>query len=174
MAKTAMSGYSRKIVVHDTPTSRVTMIANGAEVYPGFTVTCAGETWPDVCVPDALGESVFGIAGVPPGADVDTVIANNVEFPVYRTGSGAIVYGYHKGTPSGGSVEAGDIMVSTGFEADGYLAPLAKQIDAITSADYTSTVLATTITILFSIVGRAMETHASTTNDTPIQIMLSI
>ena len=174
MATTAMSGYTRKIVVHETPTARVTMIENGGALFPGMTCTCTGETWPDVAKPDAIGDSVFGIVGVPPGKDVDTVIPDNTEIPVYRTGSGAIVYCYHKGTPSGGSVEAGDILVSCGLEDTGFVAPLKKQIDAITVADYTSTVLATTITILFSIVGRAMETHASAANNTPIQVMLSI
>jgi hypothetical protein len=169
-----MSGYTKKIVVHETPTARVTMIENGGAVFPGMTVTCTGETWPDVAKNDAIGDSTFGIAGVPPGADVDTVIADNTEIPVYRCGSGAIVYAYHKGTPSGGSCVAGDIMVACGLEDTGFIAPLAKQIDAITAADYTSTVLATTITILFSIVGRAMETHASAANNVPIQIMLSV
>jgi len=174
MGTTAMSGYTRKIVVHETPTARVTMIENGGEVFPGMPVTCTGETWPDVALPDAISDSVFGVAGVPPGCDVDTVIADNKEIPVYRTGSGAIVYMYHKGTPSGGSIVAGDILVACGVEDTGFVAPLAKQIDAITTADYTSTVLATTITFLFSIVGRAMETHASAANNTPIQVMLSI
>jgi len=150
------------------------MIENGGAIYPGFCVTCTGETWPDVAKPDAISDNVFGIAGVPPGADVDTVIANNVEFPVYRTGSGAIVYCYHKGTASGGAVEAGDILVSCGLEDTGFVAALAKQIYAITAADYTSTVLATTITFLFALVGRAMETHASAADNTPIQVMLSI
>jgi hypothetical protein len=169
-----MSGYTRTIVVHETPTARVSMIENGGALFPGMTCTCTGETWPDIAKPDAISDSVFGIVGVPPGKDVDTVIADNTEVPVFRTGSGAIVYAYHKGTPSGGSVVAGDIMVACGLEDTGFIAPLAKQLDAITAADYTSTVLATTITILYSIVGRACETHASAANNVPIQIMLSV
>jgi hypothetical protein len=173
MATTAMSGYTKKIVVVSTPTAEVTMRANGAEIYPGQCVTCEGETWADVCLPDAISDSCFGVAGVPDGADIDTVIGDNVSFPVYRCGSGAIVYCYHKGA-SGGSVVAGDIMVADGTTANGRVIPLSDAIQDILVADYDSTVLATVITKLFALVGRAMETHASATNNTPIQVMLSI
>lgn len=170
---TAMSGYSRKIVVHETANARVTMIANGAEIYPGHCVTSQGETWPDVALPDEIGDSVFGIAGVPPGADADTVIANNVEFPVYRCGSGAIVYGFHKGAAKGGSVVAGEIVCAYGAAANGAVIASNKIMTAAIAAA-TSSVIATAVTKFYAMVGRAMETRASADATVPIQIMLSI
>lgn len=172
MATTAMSGYSQQIYVYTPPKGKKTMRANGAEIYPGHCVTCQGETWPDVCLPDSISDSCFGIAGVPHGGDVDTVIADNAEFAVFLTGSGAIVYGFHKGT-SGGAIVAGDILVADGLAANGLVVPLTDALQDVV-ADHTSTVLATAITKLFAIVGRAMETHASATNNTPIQIRLSV
>ena len=172
MGTTAMSGYTRRIAVYTPPKSMVTMRANGAEIYPGQCVTCTGETWPDVCLLDAISDSCFGIAGVPPGCDVDTVIANNDEFPVYLTGSGAIVYGFHLGA-TGGSIVAGDILVADGTSANGKVIPLTDALQDV-GADHTSTVLATAITKLFALVGRAMETHASAGDHTPIQIRLSV
>ncbi len=173
MATTAMSGYSHQIYVFSPPKGSKTMRANVAETFPGCTVTSTGQTWPDVGLPDAISDSVFGIAGVPQGADVDTVIADNAEFPVFLTGGGAIVYGFHQGTPGGGSIVAGDILVAEGQAATGHVRPLSKAFENLT-ADYTSTVLATVITKLFALVGRAMETHASAANNVPIQIRLSV
>jgi len=170
---TAMSGYTRKICVSDTQNARVTMIANGAEVYPGHCVTCQGETWPDVALPDAISDSVFGIAGVPPGADIDTVIGDNVEFTVYRCGSGAIVYGFHKGAAKGGSVVAGEIVCAYGAAANGAVIA-ANKIMAAAIAGATASVIATAVTKFYAMVGRAMETHASNTATQPIQIMLSV
>jgi len=150
----------------------MTRRANGAEIYPGHAVTSTGETAPDVCLPDAISDSCLGIAGVPDGADIDTVIADNAEFEVYLTGSGAIVYGYHMGA-TGGAVVAGDILCAHGESATGLLMPLSKALQDVV-ADHTSTVLATAITKLFALVGRAMETHASAAANTPIQVRLSI
>lgn len=172
MATTAMSGYTRRIAVYTPTKGSKTMRANGAEIFPGHAVTCTGETWPDVCLPDAISDSCFGIAGVPEGGDIDIVIADNDEFRVYLTGSGAIVYGFHKGA-SGGDIVAGDILVADGTSANGLLIPLNDAIQDVV-ADHTSTVLATVITKLFALVGRAMETHASATANTPIQVRLSV
>jgi hypothetical protein len=173
MATTSMSGYSQQIYVYTPPKGSKSMRANGAEIYPGHCVTCTGQTWPDVALPDAISDSCFGIAGVPHGGDVDTVIADNDEFEVFLTGSGAIVYGFHKGG-SGGSIVAGDILVADGTAANGLVIPLSDALQDITTADYTSTALATAITKLFAIVGRAMETHASAAANVPIQIRLSV
>ena len=170
---TAMAGYTRKIIVAETDLSRVTMIANGAEIYPGHCVTTQGETWPDVALPDAISDSVFGIAGVPPGADVDTVIANNKSFPVFRCGSGAIVYGYHKGAAKGGDVTAGEIVCAYGAAANGAVIAANKILTASIAAA-TCTVIASAAQKFYAMVGRAMETHASITTTTPIQIMLSV
>jgi hypothetical protein len=172
MATTALSGYTRRVVVYTPPKGSMSLRANGAEIYPGHCVTGIGETFPDVALPDAISDSCVGIAGVPKGGDVDTVIADNDEFPVYLTGSGAIVYGFHKGT-SGGNVVIGDILVADGTGANGLVIPLNDALQDVV-ADHTSTVLATVITKLFALVGRAMETHASATNNVPIQIRLSV
>jgi len=151
----------------------MTLRAGGAEIFPGHCVTSTGNTWPDVMLPDAISDSCMGIAGVPDGADIDTVIADNAEFEVYLTGSGAIVYGYHKGATGGGSIVAGDILCAHGEAATGLLVPLSKALATVV-ADHTSTVLATVITKLFALVGRALETHASAAGNTPIQVRLSI
>jgi len=174
MATTAMNTYSYSILVKEGVHPPVTMTVHGSNIFPGMPVTCTGETWPDVGLPDAISDSVFGVAGLLENQDIGTVYADDAEIPVYTTGSAAIVRMYHKGTPSGGSIVAGDILVACGLEDAGHVAPLAKQIDAIMEGDYTSTVLATTITILFSIVGRAQETHASAAANTPIKVLLSI
>lgn len=168
-----MSGYTRRIAVYTPPKGSKTMRAGGAEIYPGHAVTSTGNTYPDVMLPDAISDSVFGIAGVPHGGDIDTVIADNDEFTVYLTGGGAIVYGFHQGAAGGGSIVAGDILIADGQAANGLLRPLSKGLATLT-ADYTSTVLATVITKLFALVGRSMETHASATANTPIQVRLSI
>ena len=172
MATTAMSGYTRRIAVYTPPKSHMTLRAGGAEIYPGHAVTSTGNTFPDVMLLDAISDSCVGIAGVPDGADVDTVIADNKEFEVFLTGSGAIVYGFHMGA-TGGAVVAGDILCAHGESATGLLMPLSKALQDV-AADHTSTVLATAITKLFALVGRSLETHASATANTPIQVRLSV
>jgi hypothetical protein len=172
MATTAMSTYSYSILVKEGMHPPVTRTVNGADIFPGMPVTCNGETFPDVCLPDARGESVFGVTGLLETQDIDTVYANNAEIPIYLTGSGAQVRMYASAT-SGATITAGDIMVVDATAAVGYVETLMKAMDALV-ADYTSTLLATTITRLFEIVGRAMETSASTGNARPIKVMLSI
>ena len=150
----------------------VTMREDGGEVFPGMPVTLTGETFPDVCLPDGVGDSVFGVAGLLENQDIGTVYTDNDEIPVYLCGGGAIVRMYH--AANGGSIVAGDILVAQTLEHVGYVEPLAKAIDRIFVADYTSTVLATTIQHVLSLVGRAMETHASVGTVTPIKVLLSI
>lgn len=171
---TAMSGYTRRILVaKGVAGGEVTMRAGGAEVYPGHVVTCTGNTWPDVMLPDAITDSAFGIAGLNASQDIDTVYADNAEFPVYLCGSGAIVYGYHKGDPNSGNIVAGDILVAYGVTATGSVFPLSSALQDITG-DTTNTVLSTVIKKILAIVGRAMETQASAAAAVPIKIMLSI
>jgi len=171
---TAMSGYTRRILVaKGVPGGEVTMRANGAEVYPGHVVTCTGQTWPDVALPDTAIDSAFGIAGLNANADVGTVYADNAEFPVYLCGSGAIVYGYHKGDPNSGDIVAGDILCAYGITATGSVFPLSSALQDITG-DTTNTVLSTVIKHILAIVGRAMETQASVAAAKPIKIMLSV
>jgi hypothetical protein len=171
MALTAMSDYSRSILVKEGIHPPVPMRDNGGVVYPGRVVTCIGQTFPDVVLSTAISSSAFGVAGLNENQDVDTVYTDDDEFPVYTCGSGAIVRTWHKGTPGGGDIVAGDILIAC--EASGFVRPLSKGIASLVE-DYTSTVLATVVTKFLAIMGRAMETHASATNDTPIKVLLSV
>jgi len=150
------------------------MRANGAEVFPGYPVTCEGHTYPDCAKPDAIGDSVFGVAGLSPNDDIDTVYADNEEFPVYLCGSGAIVYMYHG--LDDGSIVAGDILVASSVDDDGHVRPLSKAWADLVGAAETAlaTVLVTQIKAIYSIVGRALETHASSGTTTPIKVILSV
>jgi len=172
MATTAMNTYSYSILVKEGIHPPVTMIENGGEVFPGMPVTCTGETWPDVCLPDGIGDSVFGVAGLLENQDIGTVYSDNSEIPVYLCGSGAIVRMYHAG--NGGSVVAGDLMVAQTVEAAGHIETLAKALNDFIADGSAGTILATQIKHVFSLVGRAMETLASSGTVTPIKVMLSI
>lgn len=173
MATTKIStlGY-HDILIREGIHPPVTMRAQGAETFPGMPVTLDGNTWPDVELPDALGESVFGVAGLSPNDDIDTVYADDEEFPVYLCGSGAIVVMYH--AANGGDVVAGDILVAQSLEAAGYVETLQKAIEDFVADGSAGTILATQIVHFESIVGRAMETHASSGTVTPIRVLLSI
>jgi len=171
MATTAMNTYSYSILVKEGIHPPVTMVEDGGEVFPGMPVTCTGETWPDVALPDAAGDSVFGVAGLSENQDIGTVYTDDDEIPVYQCGAGAIVRMYHAG--NGGSIVAGDILIAQGVEATGYVEPLSKGFQDCVSG-HTSTVMATAITHVYAIVGRAMETHASSGTVTPIKVLLSI
>ena len=174
MASTAISGYTRRILVSKgVPGGIVTMRAGGAEIYPGHCVTCEGNTWPDVMLPDANTDSVFGIASCPPDKDIDTVLADNSEFDVYLCGSGAIVYGYRKGADGGGDTVAGDIMVAYGIAAAGSVVALKNALQDITG-DCANTVMATQYKRMLAMVGRAVETLASSANTVPIKMILSV
>ena len=168
-----MSTRTRSILVEKGALATVDRVENGGEVYPGSCVTMEGETWPDVALPDAISDSAYGIAGLLPNHDIDTIYTDNDVIPIHRCGSGDVVMGHHKGTGGGGSIVAGDILIAYGNTANGYVRPLSKALASII-ADHTSTVLATAITQLLAIMGRAMETHASAANDVPIEILLSI
>jgi len=138
--------------------------------YPGFPVTAAGQTAPDVIVPTAITNSVLGFAGCNANHDIDTIYADNDEIPVFLFGSGAIVYGYHKGTAGGGSIVEGDILVTT---ITGSVIAISKAMEAVTG-DVTNTVLGTVLTKIWNICGRAAETHASAANTVPVKILLSV
>lgn len=172
MATTKMSELGwYDILVREGIHPPVTMRENGGEVFPGMAVTCEGETFPDVCLPDAVGDSVAGCAGLLENQDIDTVYATDEEIPVYTTGSGAIVRMFH--AANGGSCVLGQIMIAQTVEAAGYIETLDKGLEALVD-DYESTLLVTVITNIFSLLGRAQETHASTGTVTPIKVILSI
>lgn len=172
MATTAMSTYSFTILVKEGTHPPITLRCNGAEVFPGMPVTRNGHTYPDCALPDAIGESVVGVAGLLDNQDIDTVYSDNTEIPVYECGGGAIVRMYH--AANGGSVVHGDIMVSQTIEAAGHVETLAKALTDFTAGGDTLTMIATQIKNFFSIVGRAAETHASVGTVTPIKVLLSI
>ncbi len=173
MATTSMSSLGfGDILVRDGTHPPITLRVNGAtEVYPGYPVTSQGHTYPDCAKPDATGDSVVGVAGLLEDQNINTVYADDAEIPVYETGSGAKVRMYH--ALDGGSIVAGEILVAQAVDDSGHVETLRKAMDGLV-ADYTSTLLATTITHIFSIVGRAMETHASSGTVTPIKVLLSI
>jgi len=175
LATTKMSslGY-RDILVREGVHPPVTMTENGGEVFPGMPVTCAGETWDDVCLPDGAGDSVFGVAGLKENQDIDTVYTDDDEIPIYLCGSAAIVRMYH--AANGGSIVAGDILVAQTIEAAGHVEPLAKALeDTVAAGDATmATIWATQVLHVFSLLGRAVETHASSGTTTPIKVILSV
>jgi len=166
-------GY-REILVREGIHPPITMRANGAETFPGYPVTVDGHTYPDVGKPDGIGDPILGVAGLEPNQDIDTVYADNAEFPVYLCGSGAIVRMYHG--LDDGSILAGEILVASAVDDDGHVRPLSKAIADIVGAAETAlaTILVTQIQSLYSIVGRALETHASSGTTTPIKVILSV
>ena len=152
-----------------------TLRVNGAaEVYPGFVVTSEGHTSPDMAKPDAIGDSCTGVAGLLENQDIGTVYADNAEIPVYLTGCGAIVRCYHG--KDDGAVVKGDILVASSVDDDGHVRTLKKAWADLLAATETTqaTVLATQIKAIFSLLGRAMETQASTGTTVPIKVLLSL
>jgi len=173
MATTSMSslGY-RDILVREGIHPPITMRANGAETFPGYPVTVDGHTYPDVGKPDGIGDPILGVAGLEPNQDIDTAYADNAEFPVYLCGSGAIVRMYHG--LDDGSILAGEILVASAVDDDGHVRPLSKALADFVADGSAGTILATQIQSLYSIVGRALETHASSGTTTPIKVILSV
>jgi hypothetical protein len=172
MATTAMNTYSYSILVQEGFHPPETHRANGEEIFPGYPVTEEGHTWPDCGCPDGLGDPIIGVAGLLENQDIGTVYANDAEFPVYRTGSGAIVRMYHG--LDDGSIRNGEILVASCADDDGHVRPLKKALQDFITDGSAGTILATQIQALFSIVGRAMEAHASSGTTTPIKVLLSI
>ena len=60
-------------------------------LYPGAVVTRDGETVPDVCLLDGLGDTPFAVLGLPADQDIDTAFTDNDEVVAYMMGSGAVV-----------------------------------------------------------------------------------
>ncbi len=176
MATTAMNTYSFSILVKDGFHPPVMMTENGGAAFPGFPLTTTGETYPDVSVADALGDNVVGVAGLIENADIGTVYATDTEIPVYRTGHGAQIRMYHDGD-SGGEVRDGDIMCAATVTGLGHVRTLKKSLEdfiAAAAGGISVTMLGTQIQHFFSILGRSMETIASTGTSVPIIISLSI
>jgi len=169
----AEKGY-RDILIREGFHPPVTMRENGGVVFPGYVVTSEGETYPDVALPDVKGDTALGIAGLLENQDIDTIYATDDEIPIYLCGCGAIVKCYL--APNGGAPTFGEIMVSQGFEDNGYVETWETAIkDSIAAghAAFTSVWL-TQVVSLYALVGRAMETFASTGKSEPLSILLSI
>ena len=162
----------RDILIREGMHPPYTQIVNSAAVYPGLCLTATGETAPDVSVADAIGDNVVGVAGLLENQDIGTVYATDDEIPVYRTGHGAILWVIH--AANGGSVVDGDIMVCQTVETNGHVEPLHKALKDYIDSTHDCTILATQIKHLFSIVGRAQETHATIGAPQPLKIILSI
>ena len=173
MATTTMAslGFS-DIVVREGIHAPITLRTNGAEVFAGYPVTVSGHTWPDCAKLDAIGEPAIGVAGLNANQAIGVVIPTDTEIPVYLCGSAAIVRMYH--SLNGGSVVAGDIMVGQAVEDAGHIEPLHKALNDFIADGSAGTILATQIMHVFSIIGRALETHASTGTTTPIKVILSV
>ena len=173
MATTTMASLGfYDILVRQGAHGPVTVTLNGADIFPGMPLTAEGETHPNVTLPDGLGDSVFAVAALLENQDIGTVYSTTTEIPAYTTGSGAIVRMYH--APNGGSIVRGDILVSQTVEAVGFVEPLAKALNDFIADGSAGTILATQIKHVFSLVGRAQETHASTGITQPIRVLLSI
>lgn len=174
MATTTMASLGfYDILVREGMHPPITMRVNGADIFPGMPVTTQGETNTyDVCLPDAAGDSVVGVTGLLENQAIGVVYANNAEIPVYLTGSGAIVRMYH-GKAVCGDITFGEILVAQSVEAVGHVESLRRALEGYTDAGV-CTVLATAIVHIFSIVGRAQETHASCADTEPIRVLLSI
>ncbi|MHA2380756.1 MAG: hypothetical protein ACXADS_15910 [Candidatus Thorarchaeota archaeon] len=175
MATTKMStaGY-RDILIREGIHPPVTMDENGGAIFPGFVVTSEGETYPNVAKPDGIGDTATGIAGCLENQDIDTVYTTGTEIPVYLSGCGAIVVGFLAG--NGGAPTFGEIMVAQTVEDAGYVETFNQAIkDSIAAAETAmATILATQLPHLFSLIGRAMETVASSGTVVPIKLLLSI
>ena len=174
MATTSLSSLGiRDILVREGIHPPETMRDNGGAIFPGYVVTGTADTYPDVSKADALGDNAFGVAGLLENQDIDTVYSDNEEIPVYRCGSGAIVWCYH--SLSGGSIKHGDILVANCTDGGGHVENLAQAFkDSLALATTVGTVFATQFKTLYSLVGRAMETHASVGTTTPIKVLLSL
>ena len=169
--KPSTLGY-HDILIREGVHPPVTLRAQATGIFPGLCVTVDGNTWPDAELVDAIGESCIGVAGNDGNQDVDLTHADNEQFPCYLTGSAAQVVCYH--AANGGSVVAGDILVAQSVEAAGYVETLQKALEDFVADGSAGTILATQILHFESLVGRALETHASSGTVTPIKVLLSI
>jgi len=173
MATTSLSSLGiHDILVREGIHPPITLRENGGEVYPGYPVTVEGHTYPDSAKLDGIGDPVAGVAGLNANQDIDTVYADNSEYPVYITGSGAIVWVYH--SLKGGSVQVGDLLVAQAVDDTGHVETLEKALTDFIADGSAGTILATQIKHVFSLLGRALETHASSGTTTPIKCILSI
>jgi len=163
----------RDILVREGIHPPETMRDNGGAIFPGYVVTGTADTYPDVSKADSSGDNAFGVAGLFENQDIDTVYTDNDEIPIYRCGSGAIVWCYH--SLKGGSIKHGDILVANTLDGGGHVEVLSQSFkDALALSTTIGTVFATQFINLYSLVGRAMETHASSGTTTPIKVLLSL
>lgn len=82
-------------------------------LYPAAVVTTAGSTSGQVHPANGgvADENVYGVAGVPLGADPDTVIPIGNPVPVFRKGSGSVVWVKLMAAAGPVPINAGDILI---------------------------------------------------------------
>lgn len=82
-------------------------------ILPGMAVTGAGNTDGKVRPANSgvANENFYGTSGVPVGADPDTEIAIGNPAPIYKKGSGSVVWMHLKGAAGPIPVEEGDIAI---------------------------------------------------------------
>lgn len=175
MAKDLMSTVTNKILVHEGfPWGKLDMrVAGAAELYPGYVCTTTGNTSlsVDVSKPDALGDNALGVVGTPLGCDLDTVLADNKEVPVYMVGSGSIVYCYAKA--SCGALKAGDIVIADAATDNGFVIPWTALDEPAAWNEATSqTELDKVNAFVRGYVGRVWVDSADSANDRPILVQL--
>ena len=120
MAKTLMSTVAKQIkfITGDVPHAWGKVA--GTDIYPGSIVTKTGETiqTPTLDIPGAVDEVVFGVVGLLPNHDIDTVYTAGTMVPVHRKGSGDVVW-IHATAGDGDKVEGSPLMHSHAG-ADGF------------------------------------------------------
>lgn len=94
MAKTLMSTVTRQILFQSGHTPHDWGKVAGTDIYPGCIVTKTGETiqTPTIDIPGAVDEVVFGVVGLLPNHDIDTVYAADTMVPIHTKGSGEVVW----------------------------------------------------------------------------------
>jgi hypothetical protein len=78
-------------------------------------VTAVGEAQKGVAWPDAANDTSVGVVGCIPGGDVDTAYSTGDMVPVYKVGSGAVVWVRYK--TSAGALVAGTLIGNDGATA---------------------------------------------------------
>ncbi|MHA2068845.1 MAG: hypothetical protein ACXABY_31165, partial [Candidatus Thorarchaeota archaeon] len=137
MAIGTMSQYTSRIQWH--PPKKSTGIlprrVNGSALKPGMTVTAAGETDPDVYIPDGNDDPTLGIALDRADKDLDTAFADNVWIDVMTTRCGGGAWGFVDDDE--GAIEPWTALYNTGADDDGFLEVLAVTAAPTTYDDAT-------------------------------------
>lgn len=93
----------------------ITMNNSTDAVLPGHIVTTTGEGDRAVAWPDAAGDISYGVAGCPPGHDIDTAFSVGDMIPVYPRSAKALVW--LRAKTSLGANTKGQILMHDGATA---------------------------------------------------------